>query len=251
MKLHVMSDLHLRFGDLTPPTTDADVVILAGDIGRPREAIRWAYALRKPVLFVPGNHKFYGGVVGQVLTELRGLCAGTDVHLLDDDELRLQGVRYLGCTLWTDLALYGEGPQRDLALRAAMQHMRDFTLIRVSEKQLFTPKHMVARHAAHMSWLTKQLMAETAEPTVVITHHAPSLRSVHKSFAGHPINAAHITNLEHLFGTERVRLWIHGHTHFSFDYMHNGTRVICNPRGYVLDALNQNRHFHPALVVEI
>jgi predicted phosphodiesterase len=251
MKLHILSDLHLRFGDLTPPATDADIVILAGDIGRPSESVRWAYGLGKPVLFVPGNHEFYGGVIGQVLTELKGLCAGTDVHVLDDDEFSIQGVRFLGCTLWTDLSLYGMGPERDLAVRAAWQHMRDFTLIRVSEKQLFTPKHMMARYAAHISWLTKQLARETAEPTVVITHHAPSPLSIHKSFAGHPINAAYITNLEHLFGAERVRLWIHGHTHFSFDYVHNGTRVVCNPRGYVFDGTNQNRQFDPGLVIEI
>ena len=29
----------------------------------------------------------------------------------------------------------------------------------------------------------------------------------------------------------RAQLWIHGHTHDSFDYVVNGTRVVCNPRG--------------------
>lgn len=251
MKLHILSDLHLRFGDLSPPATDAEVVILAGDLGRPREAIRWAYGLGKPVIYVPGNHEFYGGVIGQVISELKGLAAGTNIHVLDDDEIALGGVRFLGCTLWTDLALYGERPMHDLAVRAAWQNMRDFAMIREQEKRLFTPRDMVARHAGHLSWLERRLSETAAMPTVVVTHHAPSPRSIHRSFAGAPINAAYIVDLERLFGADRINLWVHGHTHFSFDYVHNGTRVVCNPRGYVFDGVNQNREFDPGLVVDV
>lgn len=50
---------------------------------------------------------------------------------------------------------------------------------------------------------------------------------------------------------ERVQLWIHGHTHDSFDYRLNGTRVLCNPRGYARDGVNENALFDPQLVVEV
>ena len=80
MKLQIMSDLHIAFGEPQVPATDADLIILAGDIGRPRQAIRWAYGLGKPVLYVPGNHEYYGGVIGQVISELRGLTAGTAIR---------------------------------------------------------------------------------------------------------------------------------------------------------------------------
>jgi len=251
MKLQIMSDLHLGFGELTVPRTDADVIVLAGDIARPKQAIRWAYQLGKPVIYVAGNHEFYGGVIAQTLSELRGWARETGIHVLDDDELVLDGVRFLGCTLWTDLSLYDEGAARELSVRAAWQSMRDFALIRSQGQKLFTPDDMVARCRSHLVWLERRLDARVSGPTVVVTHHAPSPRSIHKTFAGSPINAAYIVDLERLFGADRVALWIHGHTHHSFDYTVRGTRVICNPRGYAFDGVNQNRAFDPGFTVEI
>jgi predicted phosphodiesterase len=251
MKLQILSDLHIAFGEPDIPHTDADLVILAGDIGRPRAAIRWAYRLGKPVLYVPGNHEFYGSGLGQTIAEMRGLCAGSDIQVLDNDEVTIGGVRFLGCTLWTDLSLYGEGAQRELAVRAAWQFMRDFSLIRMQGKKNFTPDDMVARFRQDLAWLEHRLNDSSESPTVVITHHAPSPRSIHASLKGQPINAAYIVDLERLFGEKRVRLWIHGHTHFSFDYTVNGTRVICNPRGYALNGIEQNRAFNAGLVVEV
>jgi predicted phosphodiesterase len=251
MKLQIMSDLHLAFGEPIVPATDADLIVLAGDIGRPRESIRWAYGLGKPVLYVLGNHEYYGGVIGQVISEMRGLAAGSLIRVLDDDEVTIDGVRFLGCTMWTDLSLFGDGPERELAVRAAWQYMRDFSLIRTQEKKLFAPEDMAARFRQHLAWLEKRLGETSDLPTVVITHHAPSRRSIHPSFDGAPINAAYIVDLERLFGAERVRLWIHGHTHSSFDYTARGTRVVCNPRGYALNGIDQNRAFDAGFVVEV
>lgn len=246
-----MSDLHIAFGEPEVPTTDADLIVLAGDIGRPREAVRWAYGLGKPVLYVLGNHEYYGGMMGQVAAEFRGLTADTAIRVLDDDEVTIDGVRFLGCTLWTDMSLFREGTERELAVRAAWQYMRDFALIRMPGDKLFAPDDMVMRCRQHRAWLEKRLDERSDMPTVVITHHAPSPRSIHASLRGAPINAAYIVDLERLFGRERVRLWVHGHTHFSFDYSVNGTRVICNPRGYALNGINQNRAFDAGLVVEV
>jgi hypothetical protein len=110
---------------------------------------------------------------------------------------------------------------------------------------------MVARYRSHLAWLENRLSEPSAMPTVVITHHAPSRRSIHASLKDAPINAAYIVDLERLFGSERVHLWIHGHTHFSFDYFCHGTRVVCNPRGYALNGTEQNRKFDAGLVIEI
>ena len=246
-----MSDLHIAFGEPEVPTTDADLIVLAGDIGRPREAVRWAYGLGKPVLYVLGTHEYYGVVIGQFAAEFRGITADTAIRVLDDDEVTIDGVRFLGCTLWTDMSLFREGPERELAVRAAWQYMRDFALIRTHGDKLFAPDDMVMRCRQHLAWLEKRLDERSDMPTVVITHHAPSPRSIHASLSGAPINAAYIVDLERLFGRERVRLWVHGHTHFSFDYSVNGTRVICNPRGYALNGINQNRAFDAGLVVEV
>jgi hypothetical protein len=56
---------------------------------------------------------------------------------------------------------------------------------------------------------------------------------------------------EHLLDGDRAQLWIHGHTHDSFDYVCNGTRVVCNPRGYAIDGIPENPRFDPALTIDI
>jgi predicted phosphodiesterase len=107
LKLNVLSDLHLSLGALDVPANDADVVVLAGDIGRPAEAVAWARGIDKPVLYVPGNHEFYGGSLDTTLDQLKEMSAGTNVRVLDDDVVTLDGVRFLGSTLWTDFLLCG------------------------------------------------------------------------------------------------------------------------------------------------
>lgn len=126
MKLHILSDLHTEFADFEPPETDAETIILAGDIGVGVEGVRWAvhhYPVR-PVIYVPGNHEFYGHDIG-LTTELQA-AAPDNITVLSNDAVVLDGVRFLGSTLWTDFKLYGEaeaGPARDRARRC----MNDFS----------------------------------------------------------------------------------------------------------------------------
>lgn len=253
MKLHILSDLHLSVCPMERPQADADIVILAGDISRPAESVQWAVGFGKPVIYVPGNHEFYGGSIDGTLAELRRCCGEAGVHLLDGDALVIDGVRFLGATLWTDFRLFPDGQQQELALQGAMRFMRDFARIRLSEDKdaLLTPESSAELHFAYLAWLRTRLEEPHEGPTVVITHHAPSKRSIAARFAGSPINAGFVTDLETLMGRERVALWIHGHTHDSFDYEVNGTRVVCNPRGYAKGEVNENRSFDPRKVVEV
>ncbi|HJU22288.1 MAG TPA: metallophosphoesterase family protein [Casimicrobiaceae bacterium] len=252
MKLHILSDLHLAQAEFAWPPADADVAILAGDIARPMQAVAWAASLEKPVLYVPGNHEFYRGSIDGTLATLRELCAGTDVRLLDDDEVVLHGVRFLGSTLWTDFMLYGE-PRRESAMREGERFMNDFSRIRQTETSPtpFTPEDSVARFAMHRAFLARKLDEPFAGPTVVITHHAPSPRSIHPRFVGSPLNPCFVSDVEGLMGAARARLWVHGHTHDSFDYVVNGTRVVCNPRGYAKHGVDENACFDPGFVVEV
>lgn len=253
MRLNILSDLHLSRGTIDLPVTDADIVILAGDLGRPQQAVAWASGFDKPVLLVPGNHEFYGGELVATVAELRQRCAGTSIHLLDNDELIIEGVRFLGTTLWTDFMLFGEGETRQAAIDEAQRFMRDFSRIRTGEspQELFSPAACAALFDRDAGWLAARLAAPHAGPTIVITHHAPSARSIHPRFEGSLLNACFVSNAEHLVERSRVQLWVHGHTHDSFDYLLNGTRVLCNPRGYATDGVNENASFDPELVVEI
>ncbi len=249
MKIQVLSDLHLTVAAMEPPRTDADVVVLAGDIARSKQAIDWALALGQPVIYVPGNHEYYGGSLAAVREELKQLAAGTRVHVLDQDEVTLQGVRFVGATLWTDFELYA-GPQREESIAAALRFSADFSRITLDGEARFTPEHssLLCRQAAQ--WLSQRLR-DQRPPTVVVTHYAPSVRSVDPKFDGSPLNAAFVSNLDALVAASEAALWIHGHTHYPVDYAIGATRVFSNPRGYARDGLPENRAFDPFRIVEV
>jgi hypothetical protein len=162
-------------------------------------------------------------------------------------------VRFLGSTLWTDFELFGPGEQRSAAMDLAQRLVRDFSRIRIEDasEALFTPEHSAMLFRQHAAWLSDRLAAPHDGPTVVVTHHPPSSLSIHPRFAGSLLNACFISEARHLLDAKRASLWIHGHTHDSFDYRINGTRVVCNPRGYARDGVNENQSFDPDLVVEV
>jgi len=253
VRLNILSDLHLSSGAVKIPENGTDLIILAGDIARPKEAASWASGFAKPVLYVLGNHEFYGGSIGGTVDELKQLCAATNIHVLDNDELIVDGVRFLGTTLWTDFMLFGEGEKRVAAMREAQRLVRDFSRIRVGEalEALFTPADSAALFKVHAGWLQTKLAESFPGSTVVITHHAPSRMSIHPRFADSLLNACFVSDAVHLIDGSRARLWVHGHTHDSFDYFLNGTRVVCNPRGYAKNGVNENPSFDANFVVEI
>lgn len=230
MKLHVLSDLHTEFADFQPPVTEADVVIMAGDIGVGTGGLSWA-ARRfpaRPVIYVPGNHEFYGHDI-ELTTALKAE-APENIAVLSDDALVLDGVRFLGSTLWTDFRLHGEG-EAWFARRRALTCMNDFVRIR-QDGRPFRPEDSVALHEASRAWLAAQLAQPFDGPTVIVTHHLPASASIAPRYANDPLNPAFASRLEGLIETCRPALWIHGHTHEPLDYELFETRVVCNPRGY-------------------
>jgi predicted phosphodiesterase len=252
LRLHILSDLHLGRGEFEAPAVDADVVILAGDVARPYQAISFGTRFSQPVLFVAGNHEFYGGSIGGVRGELKQLAAGTNVSVLDCDQAVIGGVRFLGATLWTDFDLYGDA-RRKASMDEALRWVRDFTRIRRDEEPAapFTPEDSADLFRTHAGWLAARLAEPHPGPTVVITHHSPSPGSIHPRFADSPLNPCFVSDAEHLLAGGRAALWIHGHTHDSFDYLRNGTRIVCNPRGYAQDGINENPLFDPMFTVDV
>jgi len=247
MKLHILNDLHIEFEDFTPPANDADVVILAGDIGVGMSGLHWAEKRSpgKPVIYVPGNHEFYHHDIA-LIDELK-TQAPDHIHLLNDDQVIIDGVRFLGSILWTDFALFGEA-DKFFAMQAARQRMTDFSIIHNNGKP-FTPEDAIRLHTASRDWLAAMLAEPFNGKTVVVTHHAPSSQSVHPRYARDLLTPAFASNLENLMEGDRAALWVHGHMHESFDYQVYGTRVVCNPRGYAPEALNPD--FRPDRVIEI
>jgi Icc-related predicted phosphoesterase len=249
VRLHVLSDLHLEFAPFEPPDVDADAVVLAGDLAPGVRGLEWAAARwpDRPLVVVPGNHEFYGHAHPTVIRELaeRAAQLGPRVHVLSDEAAVVGGVRFVGATLWTDFRVFGD-PAAGMA--AAQRHMTDFRRIRV-EPWLRTarPADTVLWHTQSVRWLRRALWAAHDGPTVVVTHHAPSARSLNPRYAD-PAAAAYASDLEALVAGSGARLWVHGHTHHCVDYRLGPTRVLSNQRGYPDERADG---FDPALVVDL
>ncbi len=253
MKIRILSDLHLGFAALELPPSDADLLVLAGDIARPQDAIAWASMFDLPVLYVPGNHEYYGSDLQTTIAELRRFSQGTCVDVLQGTELHMAGVRFLGTTLWSDFRLFGTPLLNAAAMREARQVMRDFQRIRVGPdaQRIFSPADAVGLFRREAAWLAQTIAHPFDGPTVVITHHAPSRKSIHPRYDGALLNASFVSDAEYLLDAGRVDLWIHGHTHDSFDYRLGDTRVVCNPRGYVRGGVDENPQFDIDFMVDI
>jgi predicted phosphodiesterase len=242
MKIRVLSDLHLEFEDLKPPAADADAVVLAGDIHVGVKGIAWARRSFPsiPIVYIPGNHEFYGEHIHDTTQGLVAEGSRWEVDVLDGRSTVISGVRFLGTTLWTDFALDGADPSSiDRAMAQAQVGMSDFHVIRCGDNRRFRPTDARAIHLARVQWLRSQLAEEFMGTTVVATHHLPHRRSIHPKYAGSDLNPGFASDLSNFMGPP-VSLWIHGHTHESFDYVVNGTRVVCNPRGYAPMELNES-----------
>ncbi|WP_304639660.1 metallophosphoesterase [Pseudomonas sp.] len=243
-RIHVLSDLHVEFEGYAPAELDADIVVLAGDIGVKEMGVVWANNnFRCPVVYVPGNHDFYGGHLQHTLEKMRK-AAAPHVHVLDCDQMDIYGVRFLGATAWTDFASTGNAQKASLAAEAGMQ---DFKSIRTDRYRRIKPKDLVLKALHTRRWLQSELMKPFDGPTVIVTHHAPSLLSIQGSrYAGGMLDAAFANSWDDLMGPS-VELWLHGHTHFPVDYQIKQTRVVSNPRGYP----GELEHFNPHLIIEL
>lgn len=257
MKLLVLSDIHNEFGTYLPDAgavNEADVIVLAGDVDLGKNVHMWLqYAFRgvtKPILYVAGNHEYYRGDLVRTFRHMKEDFAemkerlGLDVRLMENDAHVIGDVQFVGATLWTDYRLTGNQP---LAMFDAYQCMNDFKLIRQNDSKI-RPAVVQKLHAESRAYIEK--MTSQHPKNVVITHHAPCELSIHpryKDLDGH-MNASYASDLTMLFGPH-IPLWVHGHTHDSFDYEVAGTRVVCNPRGYHRQEMNLS--FDHKLIVEV
>ena len=236
MRIHLLSDIHLDIEisgyAFEPKVLDADVTILAGDIHVGARGLEWARRVFPgPVLYVAGNHEFYGGHIDATLATMRAASCER-VRFLEGDEVVLGGVRFLGATAWTDFNSTGD---RVAARAKALEQMNDFGRIRAGAPVYPRWLHVDDVEAINqhtLAWLRARLAEPFAGPTCVITHHAPLPigRLRHDGSVNH-LHAAYANDWEDLMGPA-VDLWVHGHTHEAIDRVCKGTRVVCNPVGY-------------------
>ncbi len=258
MRVQIASDLHheLERGERSEHALarapDADLMILAGDIHSGTAAIGWYRGLPVPVVYVHGNHEAYNQRYPRLVAEMRQAAAGTSVVFLQNSEVRYGSVRILGTCLWSEnnRVARHNGGEREL-----WRAITDYRAITRDDGQALSPEDIAGHHRDAVIWLERQLATPFAGKTIVVTHHAPSFRSIPIKYRDHPLAAFYASELEHL--VVQADLWLHGHVHASSDYTIGSCRVLCNPRGYFgrsrtsADARYQNENFNQRFLIEI
>ena len=238
MKINFVSDIHLETYDWFPKFSarkatqmfnslfSCDVLVLAGDIvSSPRMLAEWLETSPVPVVYLLGNHEYYGKSFDRTQDLFRtALQKLPHVHMLDTDTVEIQGVKFIGATLWTNF-----DRKNPLVMEDARRSINDFRQI-----EGCTVDRMLARFEQERDWLDSELgnneMASAS--TVVVTHFGPSDLSQHSSFQNSAIGRYFVSSLDDLIEKYQPALWIHGHTHDSCDYRIGKTRVVSNQSGY-------------------
>lgn len=235
MKIQLASDLHLNRLMRTHPkerlvrsNVKADVLVLAGDIHAGDMAVDAFANWNKPIVMVAGNHEGYGRDWDETRKSLSKRCEGTHIHFLDNSSVVIDGVRFLGTTLWSDFLVDGYTQQE--GMERLERGVMDYKLIRLNNNR-FTTEVALKEHLECRKWLEKALDEKFDGPTVVVTHHGPHPKSIHPRWLSSGINGGFVSDLTPLL--KKAKLWLHGHVHDSFDYTVEGCRVVTNPHGYI------------------
>lgn len=268
MRAHILSDIHNDYSSASGPTYDiptdlaCDAILIAGDIsGRlSRRGLRWLLSQRDrtglPIVLIAGNHDFWRGSLDEEISRFRDrLGAQAGIHLLDGDEIILNNCRILGGTLWTDYRIYSD---EYTAQAEGLRYMNDMRLIRTrSYTRRLKPWMLEEEFQRYRSFLESRLATPFDGPTIIMTHHAPSGRSLLGGRCTEPLDASYASNLEPLIRAHAPDFWIHGHIHERRDYAIGSTRILANPRGYVRAADGRHRPaeienaaFDPGLIVD-
>jgi Icc-related predicted phosphoesterase len=235
-----MSDLHLEFGEGPTLNGNADVLILAGDINTGSN-VDWVneQALKyEHIIYVPGNHEYYHGRINAVDEALKSKVAH-NVHVLQNDYVTLSGIQFIGCTLWSDIEAGGP-----IAVINAGR-MNDYNYIEAVEGVILTPADTIEIHKKSVKYLYDNMKPGA----VVITHHAPSIKSIVDKYRRSSVNHCYYSDLSFLIECYRPKFWFHGHVHDTVNYKLHGCRVKSNPRGYVGHATNYL--FNPNKTVKV
>lgn len=244
MRIQILSDLHFEFhkdggkafvnGYLKPK--GVDVLVIAGDIdvaGHHYDAfstITKAYPDAR-ILFVPGNHDFYGSSIRQGVRDIHFAARKfPNLTVLYNKMVIINGIQFLGTTLWF---------RRSPGYEIYRYEMNDFRAISDVDPGAFKENKKALRF---LRWHLNR-------KSFCITHHVPTPNSTPPQYKLSNINMFFVTDLTKLILAREPRLWIHGHTHNSFNYtLGNATHVVCNPLGYLGSEINPE--FLPNMMID-
>ena len=256
MKIKVLSDLHLEFGDLDYryKFTGEDVIVLAGDIYTRGNHSKLISKIPRDVevFMVAGNHEYYQGNFDRVNGALKDLqILYPNFHFLQDESITYMGVEFFGGTMYSDLTLYGPDPLVEIDIKYCIN---DFKWIsktyNPSNQYIHSRNWSIEDHKEANANFVKEYLGWMKRTEgckrVVISHFAPTPQAIAAQYQMSKLNPYFIHNMEDYMGWEGI--WIFGHVHTAFQGQVGDTRLICNPKGY---GNYENRLFDDDLIVEI
>jgi predicted phosphodiesterase len=257
-KIGVISDLHLEASNMSLNNPGWDYLCIVGDLSSEHDLIMHFFSYVAPtdipIIYVLGNHEYEGKRLDSNVAKLKEMLRPFEnVHLLDNESIIIDGIKFIGSTLWSNFELKGLNEKKK-SMDFAKYHVVDFSAIFMkNEKEQYvvlTPEKMEKMNQQSCDFIEFELRKVPFEgPKVVLTHFAPHANSVAPKYKMQD-NAYWVNNLEHLMGFSDY--WFHGHTHNSFNYEVEGTKVVCNPRGFSrLCNIAQNNNFDPELYVDV
>lgn len=243
MKIRLLSDFHAEFytensakiekhleEKALPPLPDdpQTVLVLAGDICTAERKYMLKSLLEyfskrfQDVIYIPGNHEYYNSEFLAARDSIRGLCEKLPNVYFDVARLSIYDKKFYMGTLWTDF-----DKESPTTMYIASRYMNDYRRIHYRDR-LLRPEDVLILHKTELL-----MMQHTLQPgDIVITHHAPSFKSIHPEYVGDELNGCYASSLEELILEKKPALWLHGHVHHHHDYMIGNTRIVCNPHGY-------------------
>jgi predicted phosphodiesterase len=250
MKLWILSDIHTELTtdwDLPVPgqQPDFDVLIVAGDLMPGMEkGVHWLAdrVKDKPVVYIAGNHEGYGTDLEVTWSKAKDAARGTNILVMENETIIIDGVRVIAGTLWTDFQLFGNP---EVAMLAAGAGMNDYRRIAMDDhSRRLDPSDTLSRHRATVNYIEGELARAHDGPTVVVTHENDIL------------SAAYVTDLGALILRCQPDLWVFGHTHQSDDTRIGRTRIVSNAKGYgphpaLRRTTWENPAFDPTFTVDI
>lgn len=248
MKIQIISDLHQEFGITELSFDNADIVVIAGDVNLGTKDIEWIKTkiINKPVIYILGNHEYYKGSYPKTLNKIRAASENTNVHVLEDDFVDVEDIRFHGCTLWTDFSIFGNPVKFGMYCQPKMNDYKaikrepTYSKLRTLDTFKF--------HQLSKQWLKESLEKSPTQKNIVVTHHAPSINSVPEIYKDDPITSAYASNMESFIEEHKPDFWIHGHIHTPVRYFINKTEIICNPHGYMDEPYNG---YDKELIIEL
>lgn len=251
MKMRLYSDIHLEFGNFKIPKTSEDknmVLVLAGDIGvkrRQRQFLEFACKQFHSVIYVLGNHEFYDNDMNEILGFWQSLSDSIpNFYVLENSSVEIDGIRFLGSTLWSDLNK--SDPMLMMRLDGSIN---DCEYIQYKGKPL-SALDIVSLHQDAITYLDTELSKPYDGKTVVITHFSPSQYFISEMFKGSPLSGYFNANCDHLFLKHKIDYWFFGHTHYSWHEMYGNTMCYSNQRGYINYEKEDDLKFNKHLIID-